>query len=247
MRKHSIAIVAALIIAGLAAPALSDEPAQPATAAPSSVESRHEDDKDKDKDRQEKIHLEYEARREAERRERHERYHDRDDTIDTIGTVISVAANQGGTRQRFAVGVVYAPANTAKRSGIGLQWLNREKKWGASLWLSGALDRGEDTIDASIPHTDYYLEDQRGSYGLEGLYAIGSDDSMLILGAGLAVEQTMYTAVSNVTGWRWNQGSDSRIKLAGQIGCRLRLAGRVSLNLGYDTHQSAFFGLAGDF
>jgi len=252
MKQRAIIIIAALTIAGLAAPALCEETAQPASAAPSSVGSRHDDDKDKDKDRdrQEKIRLEREARREAERRDRHERYSDRGDAIDVgdvIGTVINVASDQGGLRQRFAVGVVYAPANAAKMSGVGIQFLNRERKWGASVWLSGALGRDEDVIDTGIPHSDYYLENQRGSYGLQGLYAVGSESASLILGAGFAVEQTMYTAVSNATGWRWNNGSDSRVKFAGQIGCRLRFANRVSLNLGYDTHQSAFFGFTGDF
>jgi hypothetical protein len=40
---------------------------------------------------------------------------------------------------------------------------------------------------------------------------------------------------------------DQRLRLAGSLGCRPRIAGRVSLSMGYDTHQSGFFGLAGDF
>jgi hypothetical protein len=242
MRRHVAVVVAALVIAGLAAPALSAETSD----QPASVESRHSGDKDKDRDRQEKIRLEREARREADRR-KWEEDNEGVTTADIIGAVMTVGADQGGMKQRFALGVVYAPANATKMSGIGIQWLNRNNRWGASVWLSGALDRGYDVIDAAIPHDDYYLQNQRGSYGLEGLYAVGSEKASLILGAGFAVEQTMYTAVSNVTGWRWNEGSDSRLKFAGQIGCRLRLAGRVSLSMGYDTHQSAFFGLAGDF
>jgi len=244
MGNHFAVIVAALVFAGTAMPALSNDAAD----QPASVESRHggDGDKDKDRDRREKIRLEHEARREAERRE-WEEDNDRITTGDIIGTVIAVGAEQARMRQRFAVGVMYAPANAAKMSGFGIQFMNRERKWGASLWLSGALDRGYDVIDTAIPHSDYYIEDDRGSYGIEALYAVGSDNASLILGAGLAVEQTMYTAVSNVTGWRWNDGSDSHVGFAGQIGCRLRLAGRVSLNLGYDTRQSGFFGLTGDF
>jgi len=254
MNPRISATVAAFVFAFLGAQALCDETPKPPADSPPTVESREQSGSTSDEqDRREKIRLEYEARREAQRREWYERhrslYGDRYDydAVDVVGAVIGIAADEAPVRQRFAVGVVYAPANAGKMSGVGIQFINRDRRWGASVWLSGALERAGDVIDVGIPHNDYHLQTQQGSYGVEALYSVGSDNASLVVGAGLAVEQTMYTAVSNVTGWRWNHGSDSRVKFAAQVGCSVRLARRVSLSLGYDTHQSAFFGLTGEF
>jgi hypothetical protein len=70
---------------------------------------------------------------------------------------------------------------------------------------------------------------------------------MLIFGAGISVDQTVYTDVSNTTGWKWDGGESSSVRPAAQVGCRFRIGGRVSLQLGYDTAQSGFFGLSAAF
>ncbi|MGB9619391.1 MAG: hypothetical protein ACPL7K_03140 [Armatimonadota bacterium] len=253
-----VIIISVLALFIIGAPALSIQNSDPSATPPPAVESKHDnsdgkqDDQDwRDKDRRDKIRLEYKARREAERRELYERlreeHYDTCNTGDIVGAALAFATHDEPIRRKFAVGIVYAPANAAKMSGVGIQFINRDGGWGASVWLSGALERADDVIDAPIPHMDYRLQSQQGSYGVEALYSVGSNSASFVVGAGLAVEQTMYAAVSNVTGWRWNHGSDSRVKFAAQVGCSLRLARRLSLSLGYDTHQSAFFGLTGDF
>lgn len=162
------------------------------------------------------------------------------------GTV-SRASHPGQTGPRFSVGMVYAPARGDERQGgVGLTWLNRSNR-GLALWLSGRLEQGDDVIEASIPHANYHTDEKRGSYGLQYLHGVGTEAIMLLLGVGFSVDQIIYTDVSNATGWKWDGGSDSKARMAGQVGCRIRVAPRVSLQFGYDTAQSGYLGLAGSF
>jgi hypothetical protein len=147
---------------------------------------------------------------------------------------------------RSYVGVVFAPGSGDRKSAVGIQFIS-SRNFGLGVWLSGSLGRDDDVIDATIPHDDYYTESRHGTYGFEALFGVGSDAAMLVFGAGVSVEQTLYTDVSNATGWKWNGGESSEVKPAAQIGARFRLGGRVSMHLGYDTAQSGFFGLSAAF
>lgn len=224
---------------------------------------------DKERQRKENELKEYKARLEVERRKRLEdqrgRFHPGigyDDTFDRDygygynresksdygyareGT--SSGASRSFMPKGFSAGVVFAPGNGDRKPAVGVQFFG-SRGWGAGVWLSGDMTRDADTVDTMIPHSDYYNEDSQGSYGFQALYSTGSESAMLITGVGFVVDRTFHTAVSNVTGWKWNAGSDSETKFAAQLGLRMRLGGRVSMQLGYDTVQNAFFGLTGDF
>lgn len=216
-----------------------------------------------------KVELEYKARMEAERRSRLERlrrgnhYHNDPFSCNTLVAVgLEVAAayssetsvRDGVYRERprtenngvSSAGIVFAPPQRGNSAAFGIGWMG-SKKLGATLWLSGRLDHGDDVIEAGIPHEDYYIESRKGTYGLQATAGFGSSDAMLILGAGLSVRQTLYNAVSNVTGWKWDAGGDSRVKLAGQVGMKFQVDERVNLHFGYDTAHYAFFGLSANF
>ena len=152
---------------------------------------------------------------------------------------------QPPTRQ-FWVSVLCAPGGAGRKPAVGFQYLTN-KNYGVGVWFSGSLGQDDDVIDATIPHNDYYTESTTGTMGLEALCCIGSDAAMLVFGAGVSVDETTFTDVSNATGWKWDGGSSTLVRPAAQVGCRFRLGGRVSLQFGYDTAQSGFFGLSAGF
>ena len=102
-------------------------------------------------------------------------------------------------------------------------------------------------IDTYIPHDDYYTKSDQASYSCEALYGIGTNTSMLILGAGISIEKTNYTNVSNITGWEWKGWSESTTKFAGQVGYRAKISDRIGLQFGYDTTQYTYFGVTASF
>ena len=144
------------------------------------------------------------------------------------------------------VSLLCAPGQGDRKTAIGLQYLTR-KNYGVGLWFSGSFGRDSDVIQGTIPHSDFYTESTTGTIGVEALCCVGSDAAMLVFGAGISVDQTQYTDVSNATGWKWDGGESTTTRPAAQIGCRFRVGGRISLQLGYDTAQSAFFGLSAGF
>ncbi len=143
------------------------------------------------------------------------------------------------------VGVVFAPGSGERKPAVGLQFLSRGL--GIAAWFSGSLAQDDDVIPGIIPHNDYYTTSQVGTYGLEALCYTGSDAAMLMFGAGISVKRTLYTDISNATGYAWDGGEENEVKPAAMIGARLRLGGRVSMQIGYDTTQRTFFGLSAGF
>lgn len=142
--------------------------------------------------------------------------------------------------------LLFAPGSGDRKSAVGIQYLTK-KNYGVGLWFSGDFGGDDDVIETTIPHNDYYTESKTGTYGVEALYAVGSDKAALIIGAGVSVEQTTYTDISNATGWKWDGGSSKEVKPAAQIGCRFQVGGRASLQIGYDTVQATYFGLSASF
>lgn len=199
---------------------------------------------------QEKANKEYKARAEAEKQKEVEKSESETHVYLPTGSTTSTSSSSfhaGSSTRTSSVAVVFAPGNDDVEPAVGVQWLNRDH-WGIGGWISGNLSRDDDAIDASIPHNDYYTTSTHGKYSIQGLYCIGSGSTSLILGAGVTVDRTLYTDVSNVTGWEWNGGSDTSVEPAGQVGCRLRLVGgRLSLQFGYDTSQYGYFGLGMSF
>ncbi len=227
---------------------------------------RPKEDKKKHSDKDEEIRLEIEARREIEKKKwleeydrRHHRYPHGDSGSVVIIDNTGGGGGGGGTEPVYvdtyveekplgksSAGILFSPAQGDKEAGIGIQWLG-PKNVGLAVWISGDLGYDSDVIDGYIPHDDYYVEESKGSYALEAIYGLGKDDAMLILGAGLAVDQTYYTAVSYATGWKWEGGTDSEVKPVAHASLKFRVAERVSMQFGYDTSQRAFFGLSGTF
>lgn len=213
---------------------------------------------DKDKTEAERD-AEYKARAEADRRERAERRRNRRDRDydDSEGTVIIYQprdTTQTNYDPRYScrsprkstVSVVFAPGSGDRQTAYGIQYLT-PKGYGLAGWVSGDFSRDGDVIDAMIPHNDYFLTDSKGTYAIEALFSSGSENTKLIIGAGLSVDRVLHTAVSNATGWLWNAGSDEVIRGAGQIGCILRIGGMMSLHVGYDTVQHNYFGFSAEF
>lgn len=248
-----LALMMGLLVAGSAMSVKCEESSSAPTAVESRGDSKKSDDKkfeDKKKDeltREEKIRLEQKARRQVERRERYERRrrHRHDD-----GGVIIVTDGgdpDGGHEESaflgFTGGLVYAPGSGGRRGAFGVQCIGW-RGWGVGAWISEGVN---DLIDNYIPHDDYHTETSTGSYGAQVLYLTGSNNVDWIFGAGLAIEEVQYMAVSNVTGWRFDDGTENAVKPAASIGCRLRLGSTMGLNLGYDTHQSGYFGLSAEF
>lgn len=272
MRRHLfISVLLLVFVATCVLPAIAEDEQRSRPPAASTTQSTTDADAAKkkeqeDKDRKEKLRLEIKARREAEKRqwleEHHRRYEERNSGGDVIiisspgggdeggggstGTVYSSSYVRERERPKSTAGILFAPAQKGKTAGFGVQWLG-PKKIGVTAWISGNMGYGDDVIDAAIPHDDYWLDDSKGSYALEGIVGLGSNDAMLIVGAGLAVTQTYHTAVSNVTGWQWKAGTDSVVQPAAHASLRFRLADRVNMQFGYDTTQYAFFGLSGSF
>lgn len=256
-------ILSIIFMAPYSLPAEADN-AQSSSPPPTTTQTTSDADaakKKEDKDRKEKVLLEVKAKREAERRQREEEYHNHGNSPGGVVIVTTPGGGGGGgstsgtvssystsyvERPRMTAGVLYAPAQKGKSAAFGVQWIGA-RRFGVTAWLSGNLDYGEDVIDAAIPHDDFWTDNNKGSYALEGVYGMGSDSAMLVLGAGLAVTTTRHTAISNVTGWRWKAGSDSTVTPAGHASLRFRLADRVNMQFGYDTAQYAFFGLSGSF
>lgn len=208
-------------------------------------------DKEKeDKDRQKKLEAEYKARAEAEKRERVEERKERQARHYEYngGSSASMSMSSGFFDDPFArssIGLVVAPSNSIGKAAVGLQWISKNK-WGIALWNSGSAE-DDDVIDTYIPHDDYYTKSDQASYSCEALYGIGTNTSMLILGAGISIEKTNYTNVSNITGWEWKGWSDSTTKFAGQVGYRARISDRIGLQFGYDTTQYTYFGVTASF
>ena len=142
--------------------------------------------------------------------------------------------------------VLCAPGGDGRALAVGIQYLTSQN-YGVGLWLSGDFGQDEDVIPATIPHNDFYEESTTGTCGLEALYGIGSNAAMLVVGAGLSVDQVGYTDISNATGWKWDGGKKTRVQPAAQIGFRFQLGARVGLHIGYDTAQRGFFGLSATF
>lgn len=142
--------------------------------------------------------------------------------------------------------LLYAPGSADRQPAVGLQYITN-KNYGIGLWFSGDFGQDGDVIEASIPHDDYYTESKTGTYGVECLYAAGSDRAALIIGVGVSVEKTTYTDISNATGWKWDGGDSSSVKPSAQIGCRFKVGGRASLQIGYDSAQASYFGFSAAF
>lgn len=166
--------------------------------------------------------------------------------MDMLSESLSSCLFSGATSPGANLGLVYALGRAGRKGAVGLQRTG-VTGWGFGLWLPGNIDQGSDTIDASIPHDDYYIETSRRAYGLQVLYSTGSRSVALLMGVGLSVNQAFHTAVSNASGWRWDAGSESTLRPAAQIGCRLRLGRPISLQAGYDTSQQGYLGLAAHF
>ncbi|MEN6357466.1 MAG: hypothetical protein ABFD83_10320 [Armatimonadota bacterium] len=269
MNRYLIALTALLIpaipmcIPAFAQDTQSDQPAASstdtsiststaATSTDTSVDATAKDKDREEKDRKEKEKKEYEARIEAEKRERvedRERRHDHHDDYnngDTHGSVYQGLGFFGGSFEKSSVSLLVAPSGRIDKSAIGLQWIGKHKL-GIAIWASGDVDQDDDVIDAYIPHNDYYTESKKACYSFEGLCCLGSDKSALIFGVGFAVEETTYTDVSNVTGWRWKGGEDYNARPAAQIGYRAIIAQRFGIQFGYDTSQYGYFGLTASF
>lgn len=260
MNRYLIALTALLIFAmPLCMPAIAQDQqaVQPevsntesdtSTAADTTVNNKDQEDKD----RKEKEDIERKARAEAEKRERvedrqrrHEHDHyDGSPNNESKGLGLGFFGN---SLERSSVSLLVAPSSRIDKAAVGLQWIGRQK-FGIALWSSGDIDQDDDdVIDATIPHNDFYVENKKACYSIEGLYCLGTDRSMLILGVGLAIEETTYTDVSNVTGWKWKGGEDYSTRPAAQIGYRAVIAQRIGIQFGYDTSQYEYFGLTASF
>ena len=252
MRRSTIlaSVFLMLLAACCVSVAAGDEPAT--TSTTSTEVSKTKDKADADK-KAEEIRLEVERRNKVERDEHMERRGGRhrsdryevsagdDDSLS--GTLLGFLFE--GVRTGDA-GVVFAPGSGNKRPAYGVHWVGA-RGFGAAFWFSGAADRGASVINSPIPHTDYVNRDSHSSFALESLYSTGSGNLSLVFGAGLAIQWTYHTHVSNATGWRWNGGSDRAIKGVAQIGCRLQVSERAALSAGYDTLQHAYVGLTMGF
>lgn len=221
---------------------------QPVAPSTNTTTTTASDKEKEDKDRQEKLKAEYKARAEAEKRERVEERKEQRYYGYGGGSSASMSMSSGFFDNPFArssIGLVVAPSNSIGKTAVGLQWISKNR-WGIALWNSGSAE-DDDVIDAYIPHDDYYTKSDQASYSCEALYGIGTDASMLILGAGISIEKTNYTNVSNVTGWEWKGWSESKTKFAGQVGYRARISDRIGLQFGYDTSQYTYFGVTASF
>ncbi|MCE5322183.1 hypothetical protein LLG46_02580 [bacterium] len=269
MNRYLIALTALLILAfstcipALAQDSQSDQPAASITDTTNSTsvdttttntsDGTTAKDKDKDKeekDRKEKEKLEYKARAEAERRERvedkqrrQEHYNLNSHTYESSSIGLGF---MGNPMERSSISLLVAPSGRIEKTAIGLQWIGKQK-FGIALWGSGDADEDDDVIDAPIPHDDYHTDTSKSCFSLEGLYCMGTERSMLILGVGIAVEETIYTDVSNVTGWKWKGGDDYSTRPAAQIGYRALISQRIGIQFGYDTSQYGYFGLSASF
>lgn len=139
-------------------------------------------------------------------------------------------------------GVIFSPGGGGRKPAMGIQWLN-PKGVGMSFWASGDLGGPSDLIDATIPHSDFYLDSTSATYAIEAVFALSRRNPTITLGAGVASTKVWNYAVSNATGWKWNEGTETSEKFAGQIGCRFRVSDRVSFQYTYDTVQHNFYGL----
>jgi hypothetical protein len=268
-RQVCLAFLLTMLFAVCVQPAWADERSSTRPSASAAEKKTDKDDaKKKDQDeadakKKEEIRLEVEAKREAEKKawlEDFDRRHGRHRHDDGGGViVVSDADPNGGAataysrsydrdrhRQKSAVGILFAPAQREKQSGFGVQYLS-PRNIGATLWVSGSLGYDDDVIGGTIPHDDYWTDTSKGCYSLEAIRGFGSDDAMLILGAGIAITQTYYTDISNATGWKWEGGTESQVRPAAHASLRLRIADRVNMQFGYDTSQYAFFGISGSF
>ncbi|MEN6582706.1 MAG: hypothetical protein ABFD54_09665 [Armatimonadota bacterium] len=251
----------ALIFCALPATAEDQQPAQ--TTEVTNTNSTTQDatkaaESDKEKARKEEERkLEEKKRREVEREERRRdrtEHHDHDDydvydshtESSSSGSSNIFSGFGGGPIRTDSVALVYAPGGFDEAGAFGVQWISN-RRWGIGLWTTGNLGGDDDAIHAAIPHNDYYVETDKTGYGIQGLYCLGNSNAALLLGVGIATSKTKYTDVSNATGWEWDGGEDTNTQLAGLIGCRFHLSGRIGLQLGYDSSQHSYFGLTGSF
>jgi len=165
----------------------------------------------------------------------------------------SSAETSGGSGLSFGfgsgsqnAGVIVSPGGGDRKPAMGIQWMS-PKGVGISFWASGDLSGPSDLIDATIPHSDFYLDSTRGSYAIEVMFALSQKNPTVTLGVGVCTTKVWNYAVSNATGWRWSEGTDRIERFAGQIGCRFRVSDRMSFQYAYDTIQHSFFGLTADF
>ena len=145
-----------------------------------------------------------------------------------------------------SVGIVLGQGPETGQAAWGVEFLvaHGTQCHGLAVWSSGKPFQGENVIDTSIPHGDYHIREEHGSIGFQYLHASGSPRALAILGVGFVADETRYIQVSNVTGWEWSGGSDTRYKPTAQAGARLQLGPKVSLRVGYDSKYRAFGGLA---
>lgn len=154
-------------------------------------------------------------------------------------------AGSGGVGTHNA-GIVFSPANGDRQAAMGIQWMS-PKGIGLMFWGSGDLNGPDDLIGATIPHSDFTLRSTSGSFAVEALFALSQKNPTITIGAGLCTTKTWNYAVSNATGWKWDEGTETKQQFAGQIGCRFRVSDRMSVQYAYDTIQHNFFGLTMDF
>jgi hypothetical protein len=186
--------------------------------------------------------LEIRAKRDYEREQERDRSYSDDDQ--------DVNACHGSDKNGIAIPdnitVLFAQGKEGNDRAVGFMIMGRELR-GATGSFSGNLHRDDGTIDTSIPHDNFHTEQTTGTYGLQFVQGAGSRSTMFIFGAGLTVKQTLFTDVSNVTGWRWDGGEKYSIKPSAQAGCRIKITNSFALHLGWDTSQGTYFGVGGKF
>ncbi len=258
MKRSLAALALAIILTALwAVPAMADDSAAKESTVTSSESTSSDDTAGKHaKDstststqttKEAEAKLEAEKRAQVESRSRKQRsrgrYHGYGSPMEAgSGSGMSFGSGWGSQN----AGVIFSPGGGDRKSAMGIQWLS-PKGVGLLFWASGDLSGPSDLIDATIPHSDFYLDSTRGSYAIEGLFALSQKNPTITLGAGVCTTKVWNFAVSNATGWKWNEGTDTITRFAGQIGCRFRVSDRLSVQYAYDTIQHNFFGLTADF
>jgi len=145
-----------------------------------------------------------------------------------------------------AGGILYSPGGAREGSGIGLEAYRVAPDGtlrGGALWFAGSI-APEPDVDTTIPHSDYHTKSYDSRWGLLYLHGRETGKVTLIGGIGVAVVNTDYIDVSNVTGWSWDGGSDTTVESEVQLGLLIRIQERAGVRLGVDSQFGTFAGVA---
>jgi len=247
----AVLITAAWGVAALADETTANEPAKVTSESSTSGKTTDKQAQDSTSSstkttKAEEVKLEADKRAKVESRSRRGRYkaghYGPGGVLEAVEPGVSFGSGFGYQN----AGVIVSPGGGGRKSAMGIQWLS-PKGVGMSFWASGDLGGPSDLIDATIPHSDFYLDSTSATYAVEALFALNRQNPIITVGAGVASTKVWNYAVSNATGWKWNEGTETSEKFAGQIGCRFRVSDRMSLQYAYDTVQHNFYGLTVNF